>query len=350
MNTGTRYGIACLLMAFFLSACKPGPAHSYAIRDFSDSLQPYLARIVSNGKVGYDSAEAFVAKHTTNDELQQLAASEHPLLRAVALQEMLNRKDIDYIKALTEHLGDTAMVLEEGGEFPDDFIAVSDLMILHSTFKSREDKNNIIEKVLTGHNYLRAAYLIADRIPPQEKYYPYIRQMAEREGSFLRQEHALYALAQFKKPADTGLIKEKLLQHTWRMSSPSFMLMKEYPNDAYLDVLEKYYHSMYRNIWWVEGGVENVNAFFEALGVYKQPRSAVMLDHILNRKPFLSVPADTVRLKYTLAHAIWDNPCPAYMHLQKQLKPIIIEEKKNTLEIPMPAADTLNVHEVIGWL
>ncbi|HEY4149114.1 MAG TPA: hypothetical protein VGM41_09300 [Chitinophagaceae bacterium] len=350
MTPGLKFPLVILLSILFLSACRTGVGPTYAIRDFRPALQPALVTIVSNCILDdYDSASKFIINHASNEELKQLSASEHPLLRALALKAMLGKPGFDSYRVMMEHLDDTAVVAEDMGEFGSQYIKVSDFLIQQGTWKSHADKEKTVAEVLLHHNYLDAAYTISDKIPAQERYYSSIRAMAQRDERFDMLEHALYSLAQFKKLTDTGLIKTKLMENTWRMSEPSFRLMRDYPNDTYLDVLEKYYRPFYRNISWAKGGMtENGGYYFDALASYKEQRSAVVLERILNRKPFCNGPVDTVSLKYHLRDAIWSNPCPAYAKLREQIKQQVAKDKKDNIEIPVePLIDTFP--EIIRW-
>lgn len=72
---------------------------------------------VSTGIVGYDSASTFIQKHATNEELTLLGRSEHPILRTVALREMLSRTGFDHFGVIMNHLNDTATVAIDAGEW-----------------------------------------------------------------------------------------------------------------------------------------------------------------------------------------------------------------------------------------
>src|SRR5882724_7664519 len=121
-----------------LVSCRQVEHSSYAIRDFSPSLQPYLVNIVSNGvSGGDDSASVYVAQHTSNKELEQLARSEHPILRATALVDMLYRPGFDPFAVLMTHLNDTALVTVDMGEFGTKYSTVSDRLIAESRWHSQ---------------------------------------------------------------------------------------------------------------------------------------------------------------------------------------------------------------------
>ena len=102
------------LIVCFLS-CKNEQNHTYAIKDFRISLQPFLQKIVSKGIVTYyDSSQI---KSITDKELIRLGKSEHPVLRATAFREMLERNTFNHFDLLMKHLNDTAIVAIDAGEF-----------------------------------------------------------------------------------------------------------------------------------------------------------------------------------------------------------------------------------------
>lgn len=330
-----------LLIAILIWSCKTDNKYPYAIKDFRKPLQPHLTRIVLKGIVGYYDSTLYMA---TDKELVQLAQSEHPVLRASAFREMLYRKSFDHFNILMNHLDDTAVVATEAGEWGIWYRTVSDDIIQHGGWKSMADKNKTIDVVITKHNYLRSAYEILLSIEPSEKYYPYIKAMAEQEvkpaGIYNPKvedfESALYGLAKFKKKEDVEIIKDQLLSYTWRISSISFRLMKEFPDTVYLEVFEEYYpRKFYRSIC-RDGVSSQAEEYINSLAVYKNNRSAKILDSMLNRKPFINCPADTSWFKDILALAIWRNPCEAYSKLRKQVEARVKEYEKNTIELPAP--------------
>ncbi len=209
-----------LSVIILLSSCNKDNEYSYAIKDFRKSLQPYLFKIVSEGIVMYtDSALKNMA---TDDELIRLGRSEHPVLRASAFREMLERKSFDQHKLISGHLNDTAMVLSDRGEFGTAYRMVTDDILLSTFWTSRETRHKIIEKIIREHNYLTAAYTILDNLEPQENLYPFIKDMATRsrrlsyegyELGFDDIEYALYGLAKFKRKDDVGIIRKVLMEN-----------------------------------------------------------------------------------------------------------------------------------------
>ena len=288
----------------------------------------------------YDSSLRNMA---TDKELVQLGKSEHPVLRASAFREMLNRKSFNHFDILMNHLDDTAIVATDAGEWGIWYRAVSDDIIEEAKWKDTTDKNKTIDEVVTKHNYLRSAYTILSKIQPQEKYYSYIKDMAIRErksiGDYNKPwigdiEFALYGLANFKKQGDIKIIKDLLISNAWSMSEVSFKLMKDFPDTSYLEVFETYYkRNFYRNIC-IDKSVDNAVHFVQTIATYKNNRSAKVLESILNKKPFINCSADTGWLKDRLIYAIWDNPCDAYLKLRQQIEPRIKEDEKNRITLP----------------
>jgi len=177
---------------------------------------------------------------------------------------------------------------------------------------------------------LRSAYEKLLEIPPDEKNYPYIRKMLERESTEDEVFHllthkdfecALYGIAKFKKANDISLIKEQL-QFTWRLSNISFQLMQDFPNEEYMDILEKYYQREFydcNRIYWKNvDWYSSTLSFVRSVASYRNERSAKILDSILHKKPFfpcIRTPEYISEIKKELIYAILDNPCDAYINI-----------------------------------
>ena len=217
-----------LLLALFtfpIWSCKRDSNYNYAIKDFRHSLQPHLIKIVSKDIVmNYDSSLEYMA---TDRELTQLSQSEHPVLRASAFREMLHRESFNHFDIIMNHLDDTAIVDTDGGEFGIWSRTVSDDILQEAVWKTQNEKSKTVELVLTKHNYLRCAYTVLKQLEPQDRFYPYIKDMATRprrltddgfELDFGDIENALYGLAKFKKQEDTKIIKKQMMQNVWNQN------------------------------------------------------------------------------------------------------------------------------------
>lgn len=314
--------IPCRIYLLFIiasiSACKSDITRTYALRDFSDSLRPYLAQIVSKGVVGYEGSTMSMAQHATDEELQQLSQSELPVLRATALRAMLDRPSFDTYSVMTEHLDDTALIVYDMGEWGWGFRMVSDDALEMAIWKDSASREKTIEEVITKHNYLKEAYKIVGKIEPREKYYPYIREMATRDAPFEDVEHALFGLAKFRKPTDIPLIIEVLLKENYWMNSLSFNLMEAFPDNRYLEVYEKYYPSSFYSRLSFQKNTNEAESYIASLATYKCERSAKILQAILDRNP--DSPCYTSALRQQLAYSITSHDCKVYSRLGKQIE------------------------------
>lgn len=300
-------------------------------------------------------------QYAIDKDLEQLAQSEHPILRMAALREMLERKSFDHFKVIMDHLNDTALVpiaIEEGGRW---YRFVTDDMIENARWKNMADKNKTIDAIITKHNYLRAAYTILDSLSPQEKYYASIKEMASRnrdadysysEPDNCDFEYALYGLAKFKKKEDIPLIKQKIFQNIGFIGSLSFRIMKEFPDTTYLEIFEKLYPQDFYRSYFQEGYYYmKTEDYMESIAVYKNAISSRILDWILNKKQYSNRLVLSNQLPEEVAHAVWKNPCVAYAKIREQVKERIkrmASFPEIYIEIPW-LKDTSHIAEPIQW-
>ena len=339
-------------------SCKNESSYTYAIKDFRKPLQPYLIKIVSTGIVTYHDSS--LRNMLTDKELLQLGQSEHPVLRASAFREMLQRKTFNHFDILMNHLDDTAIVATDAGEFGIWYRTVSDDILQEAGWKTQEEKNKTIEQVLTKHNYLRSAYLILLKIEPQEKYYSFIKDMATRprrlsedgyELDFDDIEYALYGLAKFKKKEDVNIIKKQLMERVWQLSDISFRLMKEFPDTAYLEIFRTYHRRrFYRfsgdNRYGFTGNDDNQASsedFIEALVSQQSDKSAQILDTILRRLPSVTCVSNKEYIEDELVMQIWENPNPVYAKLRDRIKGKAQEILKGRISLPVLPVDPIKI-------
>lgn len=349
-----------VLLFCVLISCHNAHSDSYAVRDFDKKLQPYLTKVVATGVVGYDSVTRYVKGTASDKELEWLSKSEHPVLRAIALEEMLKRPSFDHFAMIMGHLDDTAMVAVDWGEFGIKPYRVSDNMLHNGHWKDSVAKNKTIEEIILKHNYLNAAYTKATAIRPNETLYASIKEMALRkrnyngdygEMNFDEIERALYALAKFRKPGDVPIIKQLLLENSYRTGKFSFKLMQENPEEAYWEILQQYFPKEFYRRTCDDRFPDAGEDFINAVAAYKNDSSAKILKVILDRKPFMPCLADTNYLKHELACAIWNNECLAYSGMRKQVEHTIIEDKKNAFEFPVEPLEIERAvsNEPAGW-
>ena len=336
-------------------SCKNDKRNNYAIKDFRRSLQPFLINIVTKGIVTHHDSSQI--KSITDDELIRLGKSENPVLRATAVMEMHDRSSFNHFDIVMNHLDDTAIVATDNGEFGIGLQKVSDYLLGRSSWETAQARNETIKLVMTKHNYLSSAYNILTNIEAEEKYYPYIKDMVTRprhldryegyELGFYEIEYALYGLAKFQKKEDVQLIKNKLMSHVWDLSDVSFRLMKEFPDTAYLDVLQTYHR---RQFYKFSGnrphGFSGVVAdraapedFIQALVIQQNDRSAKLLDTMLIYLPKYTCMPDKENIINEIIEEIWEHPCPAYARLREKIKHKAEEILKGRISIPLDPID-----------
>ena len=338
-------------LAILFFSCRNDNAYPFAIKDFRKSLQPHLIKIVSEGIVmSYDSSLRNMA---TDRELMELSRSEHPVLRASAYMEILERKSFNHFDVLMENLDDRAFILSDEGEFGISRRTISDDILRKAKWRTDEAKSKTVEKVLTKYNYLRSAYLVLTEIKPQEKYYPFIKDMATRprwlspdgyELGFNDIEFALYGLAKFRKAEDVEIIKQQMMKQVWMLSNISFELMEKYPDTAYLDVLEAYHR---RQFYEFSGnrrdGFTGYHAdradpedFIHALSVQQNERSARLFDTLLIRLHSMPCMPDKKGIEDEVVRAIWEHPAIAYASLREKTKTRAKEVLRQGMSISIP--------------
>ncbi len=326
------FSLPVILLA--LAGCNHDVRTTYAIRDFSKTLQPYLVSVVSEGVVGHDTATRFIIKHITDEDLKRLSQSEHPVLRTLAFREMQDRPTFDHYNLIMTHLDDTAIVSIDDGEWGIRYRRVSDEVLQHGRWKDTFALKRTIDEVVLKHNYLGSAYGKLTGLERMEVYYPSIKEMSQSERSFCDylydNEQAFYALAAYRKKEDIPAIKQFLSSNVSRLSEISFGLMEDYPNETYLDVYEKYYpRSFYRKIC-RDQKTDDAISFIKSVAMYKNDRSEKILSLILNRKPFMPCTTDTNYLRTELMYTIWNNPCIAYSKIRSQVEGPIKKYEEDT--------------------
>jgi hypothetical protein len=315
-----------LTAAIFLCSCSHRNTPPYAIRDFDPSLQPYLTQAVGTGIVGFDKATLYIKTHATDEQITRLSQAENPMLRAIALREMIRRPGFNHFNVIMSHLDDTAMIAWDAGEWGIKFCSVSDDMVSNGKWKTKADHDRTADEIIRKHDYLAAAYAAMDFMPLKPNYYPHLKVMVLRDLPFQRIEEALLALAKYKKKEDIPEIKLLLMENVWEMSFISFGLMQNIPDTAYLEILTKYYPRRFYNKICRDRLVETGTTYIYTLASYKTERCAQILAAMLARKPFIPCVADTNTIKDAVLRAIWDNPCPAYEKMRNQISAVMHEK------------------------
>lgn len=317
-----------------MSSCKEKTKPPYAIKDFSQTLQTYLNKMVESGVVSgfgdiINSCDSIISKK----ELVRLASSEHPILRAEALLMMVNRENEDYSDIFMSHLSDTANVIGDGGEFGYTYKNVSDLFLEKYNWRTEKERNKAVEEVVMNHNYLSLAYKVLLDFGSDEKYYKIIKEMTQRKRRYdYELDYALLALARFKKKEDVPLIKRVMMDNVRFLDNISFWLIKEFPDDSYWEVVYRYAERYYlsNSSYYDDMDYEKSNEFIHFLVSFKNDSAAKILNYLIDESDKRNYLCQEIvaNAKHNLFYAIWENKCEAYAGLIPRIQHYIKEQEK----------------------
>jgi hypothetical protein len=338
-----------LCFCFCTGSCRQKNSTGTAIKDFRPALQQELTALVTGGVAGwYGFADSVI----TNEELNALAVSEHPLIRIEALEEMLRRPSFNGVELIREHLNDTALISVSHGEFGFVRRFVSDKLLEDMRWKNKAQRDEIGNLVLLQHSYLSSAYIIAPLLEPLPRYYDQIKDMLKRQRSYEDLEPALYALARYKKKQDISFIKEMLRKNHYWFTEISFQLMRDFPDTSYMKILGTYafdlmYHQQEK---YLPPHVE-INTlrdeFFQTLAFYKSNESARTLSWVISEEPKWQLPNGEYIFRESVYRAIYQNACPAYDSLLKVVTPYINSLQNSDVSILVERYKSENRH--IQW-
>lgn len=335
---------------FVAISCGKEQRYTYTLSDFPPKYRQLLVSVLNAGIAGSDSAENVIRAKFSDKLLRKLSASEHPILRVVALRELLNRNSIDHQSLILSHLSDTAWVCIDMGEWGYTLRYVSDDLLDHASWKTEKEKEVVVKKVITEHKYLRSAYNILMRMEPDEEYYLHIKDMIEHDRVFLDLEFAAYALAKFKRKEDIPVIRDLLIKNYYDMGEQSFLLMQNYPDAAYLEVLKKFARRVLKRKVCEDPNSYQVRLFIETVATYKNDMAARILSDIANRKPFLNcLDGDNRYLRHEFIDAISNNPCPAFAALSRRFRDEITDTRKNTITLDVSPAPAIQGEPIYHW-
>ena len=351
-----------ILGSLFFS-CQQNIKYPYAIKDFRKDLQPALSKIATSGIVGLDLAsEHFLIKNASHSELGQLAESELPVLRAEVLGILLHGTNADHYAILSPHLDDTARINKNMGEFGIQEDDIADYLIDETRFNDSSERRKLIEEVIFHHNYLNSAYKTIVKLDPNPKFYPYVKQMASNEivydevtgyrvkgVSFSLRQNAYYWLAKFKKPEDVQLIYQAFDKNVRDLDEQGFKLMGEFPNPIYMDVLEKFRKT---GLYWSIDQKQNeyiAIQYIKTIVSYKNLRSAMLLESLLKSYLFSACNLERYQnITDEMLNSIWDNECPVYAHLIKEISPML-HRKYLKLDLDHSITNENSYNEPIMW-
>jgi hypothetical protein len=353
----TGYSFAILLLWFLISCGHSQKTNT--ISDYREDLQPHLQRIVTEGQLAYGTIRN-IRSLVTDKELIQLTRSEHPLLRAFALEQILNRPLMEHFNLMMSHLDDTALVYVDHGEFGFQPQFVSDYMIENGKWATYEMRDKTAEEILKNHPYLISAFSVPDKMELKDSHLPYIRKIAEdyaRHQGTIRFDHfysfqnILYSLASFKKKEDIPLIVLAMEYWQFSLTRTSFLAMQFFQDTAYLKLLEKYALEISYSPRSEESDVADC---LEAIASYQNEESRKILEKVFLRTFEKNADRYPTPSPYSIYSAIMSYECPVYDQLKKRIRPymkteIIAYGRNLPLKVQRYPVDKTKGLEPVNW-
>lgn len=327
------------LLTLTIVGCGQKGKYPYKISDFRPELKKHIQKIIAEGQLSYNPdtlALNFLEDSCTKDELLKLMNFENPLVRVRAYRTIIYRNEPDYFPILLNHLDDTAKVTwwyydDAAGEF-----MVSDLMIRKAESErklTQSQKDSLVDIVLTKHLYLGTAEWMIQDIEPKEKYYPIIKQTAQKEFTSCHDLSNTYSLAKFKKQEDIPLIKKNFSEYT---DNPYcnvyyFKTFEIFPDTAFFPLLTKYFDKVIKKQ--KQQSYNDLKYYCRAVAQYKTQNSLDILVALTKKETYPDSWYLPQNKEYVFS-AIHKYKSPIYDSLYKALKPQMDEIVMKYLDTP----------------
>lgn len=327
------------LLTLTIIGCGQKEKYPYKISDFRPELNKHIQKIIAEGQLSYNPdtlALNFLEDSCTKEELLKLLNFENPLVRVRAYRTIIYRNEPDYFPILLNHLDDTVKVTwwyydDAAGNF-----MVSDLMIRKAETERKlteSQKDSLVDIVLAKHLYLGTAEWMIQDIKPKEKYYPIIKQTAQKELTSCHDLSNTYSLAKFKKQEDIPLIKKNFSEYTDNpfCNNNYFKAIEVFPDTAFFSLLTKYFEEVIkkRKQEWADA----LKYYCRAVAQYKNKNSLDILVALTKKEIY----PDSWYLPHNQKHvlrAIHKYKSPIYDSLYNALKPQMSEYEIEYLDKP----------------
>jgi hypothetical protein len=305
-----------VFVAVSLMACKTNPKYRSALQTKIDNLS-------KDYELGYnDSASvAFLKDSSTKEELLKLLDYKVPMIRILAYRAIVNRSETDFFEILKNHLSDTAKVIWWYFDDASGYFTISDLMIRKAERKlSREQKDTLIDLVLTSHNYLATASWMIKEIEPQDRYYPIIKSKASPKSDNCHDLGLSVAIAKFKKKNDVAFLKDKFCQLTDNpfCNDNIFQAIEIFPDSNFFVILQQYFDQYIRKQ--KQFSFSDLDLYCRAVAQYQNNNALIILSALTEK---ITYPDDWYLSdnKQYVFKALYKYICPLYRNLYNKLKP-----------------------------
>jgi hypothetical protein len=337
----TRFSIY-LLALLTIAGCGQIEKYPYKISDFRPELKIHIQNIIAEKQLSYHPdtlALSFLKYNCTKEELLKLLRFENPLVRVRAYRTLIYRNEPNFFSTLLNHLDDTTKVTwwyydDAAGSF-----MVSDLMIrkaIESKKLSQDEKQILVDSVLSKHSYLETSDMMIQNTGPNEKYYALIKQRAKLKTNRCgEQSGACYALSKFKKKEDTELLKNAFNDSDEICISWTFKAIENFPDISFFPILENYYQNKIVNKLGPDKNIDDdVLYFCRAVAAFKNQESLKILEYIELNNTYINTPYWPPYNKRYVFKAINKFNSPIYSKLKDKVKSTLDKDEIKTILAP----------------
>lgn len=265
--------VIILLCLIYFFSCKGADK-------FRPELQSKIDILSKETTLDYnDSALVSYFKDScSKDELMRLINYKVPIIRILAYRAIVDRNEGNFFQILKGHLSDTSKVTWFYYDDSADDFMISDLMIRKSADKlTRQQKDTLIDLVLTKHIYLGTAKWMIDEMKPNEKYYSIIKEQTKLKSGNCHDIQLVLAIARFKKRNDVAFLKSKLnnLTDNPYCNDHIFKAIAIFPDSAFFPILQNYFDNYI--IRKKQSAQDDLELYCRAVAQYKNKQAVGIL-------------------------------------------------------------------------
>ncbi len=243
--------IATILMTLYLGLLNIGLGQ--AIRPEIGKLAAGIAKynVLTSEGVGYAGVRTdqwrryeTLKEKATNEELMELTEHENSVVRCYSFQALANRKNVDLLPILIQHLYDSASVntfqgclvswMSAGDYFLE---VVTPQYIDLDAYKLSDKERAVVDSIIIFDKkiMLAAKSDILEKLKPEIRYYDRVREIVEVENN----SSGLIALSKFRNEHDKEFFIERLQSNIADIQYYGLWSVRNFPDSSFFPYIVK---------------------------------------------------------------------------------------------------------------
>ena len=201
---------------------------------------------------------------------------------------------------------------------------------------SQDEKQILVDSVLSKHSYLEASNMMLRNTGPNEKYYALIIKRANLKTNRCGEQlGACYALSKFKNEEDIELLKNVFKGSDDICISWTFKAIENFPNSSFFPILENYYQNKIVNKLGPDKNIDDdVLYFCRAVAAFKSQKSLKILEYIESNNTYINAPYWPPYNKSYVFKAVNKFDSPIYRKLKDKIKSTLSKDELRTILTP----------------